>query len=117
MDFPPKTYLHLFKGKIETWNEVEKLTYLHPKTWKQEQQWMSFTVCLPVINTRSSFGPKQTFTLYLQKRKNPKKTTKRMGMELKQPSTSRHEDCKKKQKGNCLLRWESFWVHTKCALD
>ena len=55
-----------------------KLTYLHPKTWKQELQWMSFTVCLPVINTRSSFGPKQTFTLHPETKQTKQKKRKKM---------------------------------------
>lgn len=39
------------------------LTYFHPKHVLQQEQWMSATVWSPVMRTRSSLGPRHTFTL------------------------------------------------------
>ena len=42
----------------------EALTYFHPSTVLQLVQYMSATVCMPVMSGRSSLGPSVTFTLW-----------------------------------------------------
>uniref|UniRef100_A0A0A9DFH1 Uncharacterized protein n=1 Tax=Arundo donax TaxID=35708 RepID=A0A0A9DFH1_ARUDO len=38
-------------------------SYLQPRISWQQMQWISFTVCSPVIRCRSSLGPRVMFTL------------------------------------------------------
>lgn len=48
---------------MEALLDTRKLTYFQPRTVLQHTQWMSATVCRPVMSTRSSLGPSTTFTL------------------------------------------------------